>query len=102
MKPLARRKPLLSLVRPVPKSAQLTEQRTEVTPSTLKEFFTGWLEAVSTSQGITDWPQDRHRPVSRNDLIRLNRATVRESTTLRQWPPEAVQKFLTAEVIKRK
>ena len=102
MKPLARRKPLLSLVRPLPKSAELTEQRAEETPNTLKESFTGWLEAVGASQRVTDWPPDRRRPVSRNELIRLRRATVRESTTLRQWPAEVVQKFLTAEVIKPK
>ncbi len=86
----------------MPKLAEMNEHRAEVTPGTLQEFFSGWLEAVNTPNPIAEWPQDRRRPITRNDLIQLNRATVRESTTRRQWPPEVVRRFLTAEVIKRK
>jgi len=42
------------------------------------------------------------RSLSSRDVTRVNRATVRESSDHRHWPPEVVMTFLAAEVIKRR
>jgi hypothetical protein len=47
-------------------------------------------------------PFRAHTTLTSTDLIRVNRATVRESRAHRHWPQEVVQTFLAAEVIKRK
>ena len=81
----------------------------EVGSDSLKEFFGGWLDSVAPElsrdkplkiRGRT--PRYQKRSVSSTDMVRLNRATVRESSARRQWPPDAVAHFLAAEVIHTK
>ena len=73
----------------------------------LNDFFSGWLDSVAPqlspakpSKLRARKPSYRKLMVSSTDIVRLNRATVRESTELRQWPPDVVAQFLQAEVIR--
>ena len=73
----------------------------------LNDFFSGWLDSVAPQLSPAKSPKPRTRTpsyrklmVSSTDIVRLNRATVRESTALRQWPPDVVAQFLQAEVIR--
>ena len=97
MKQLARKQASLSLVPTTPEHNQPAK-----TSSSLNEFFDGWLTSVSPT------PQSQSRtvlvklPLSTTDIMRVNRATVRESREHRHWPPEVVQTFMRADVIKRK
>jgi len=75
--------------------------------ASLEEFFGGWLDSVApriSQQQAPATPRFRLRklPISTTDIVRVNRATVRESTAHRHWPPDVVAQFLTAEVITRK
>lgn len=81
----------------------------EVGSDSLNEFFSGWLDSVAPQLSKDKPPKIRartpgyqKRPVSSTDIVRLNRATVRESTARRQWPPDVVAQFLSAEVIRTK
>lgn len=104
MKQLARKSRHISLVQPV------TERESEppaATPS-LNEFFDGWLNSVSTKLVTPEAVRTRsskviygRQPLTSTDVTRVNRATVRESANHRHWPPEVVQTFMVAEVIKR-
>lgn len=75
----------------------------------LNDFFNGWLDSVAP-QLSRPKPSDlrlrkpgyRKLMVSSTDMVRVNRATVRESTAHRHWPPEVVAQFLQAEVIRTK
>ncbi|HKP46222.1 MAG TPA: hypothetical protein VJT50_06440 [Pyrinomonadaceae bacterium] len=79
---------------------------TSGTPS-LKDFFGGWLDSVApelskpTTSSRARGSGFKHS-ITANDMVRVNRATVRESSAHRHWPPDVVAQFLTAEVIKRK
>ena len=104
MKQAARKVPQLSIVR----SRSVPEEFLENSADSLQEFFSGWLDSVAPE--LAKEPQARipartsgyrRRLVSSTDIVRLNRATVRESTDHRHWPPEVVAQFLTAEVIRR-
>jgi hypothetical protein len=73
----------------------------------LNDFFSGWLDAVAPELSKAKPPKQRLRApayskllVSSTDLVRVNRATVRESAVHRHWPPEVVAQFLRAEVIR--
>ena len=105
MKQIARKTPQLSIVR----SGSMPEDSIKESADSLNEFFRGWLDSVAHE--IAERPQERvpahtsgyrGRRISSTDIVRLNRATVRESTDHRHWPPEVVAPFLTAEVITRK
>ncbi len=105
MKRTARKTPQLSTV----PSASAPEGRGQDSADSLKDFFGGWLDSVAPA--LAEGPQAkipsrtpgyRRRLVSSTDIVRLNRATVRESTDHRHWPPDVVAHFLTAEVITRK
>jgi hypothetical protein len=103
MSQAARKTHQFSIVRPVSKSANEASESAD----SLKEFFGGWLDSVApalSSQQSTQAPPVvyRQRPISKNEIVRVNRATVRESTDHRHWPAEIVAQFLTAEVITRK
>jgi hypothetical protein len=81
----------------------------EVAGDSLNEFFSGWLDSVAPelSRGKpaklrARTPRYRKLLVSLTDMVRVNRATVRESTAHRHWPPEVVAQFLQAEVIRTK
>ncbi|HKO41889.1 MAG TPA: hypothetical protein VJU84_01260 [Pyrinomonadaceae bacterium] len=97
MKQFARKQASLSLVPTTPEQNQPAK-----TASSFNEFFDGWLTSVSP----TPQPQSRtvlgKLPLSTTDIMRVNRATVRESREHRHWPPEVVQTFMQADVIKRK
>lgn len=90
------------------RSSSMPEDPAKESADSLKEFFSGWLDAVAPD--LTEGSQARirartsgyrRRRVSSTDIVRLNRATVRESTDHRQWPPEVVAQFLAAEVIRK-
>jgi hypothetical protein len=81
----------------------------EVGSDSLNEFFSGWLDSVAPELSGAKPPKVRarahryqKRPVSSTDIVHVNRATVRESTAHRHWPPEVVAQFLAAEVIRTK
>jgi len=105
MKQVARKTPQLSIVR----SGSMPEDSAKEPADSLNEFFSGWLDSVAPD--LAEEPQARNpartsgyrgRRISSTDIVRLNRATVRESTDHRHWPVEVVAQFLTAEVITRK
>ena len=97
------------------KQAALTSPEVSTVPSassheagaqSLNDFFSGWLNSVAPELSQTKPPKKRawaasYRKllVSSTDMVRVNRATVRESTDHRHWPPEVVAQFLQAEVI---
>ena len=98
MKQFARKQAPLSLVPTSPEQHQPAK-----TSSSLNEFFDGWLTSVNP----TPQPPSTSRvfgklPLSTTDVMRVNRATVRESREHRHWPPEVVLTFMGADVIKRK
>jgi hypothetical protein len=99
MKQAARRAPDHSIIPP----ASSPEEGSD----SLNDFFSGWLDSVASqlstakpSKLRTRTPTYRKLMVSSTDIVRLNRATVRESTELRQWPPDVVAQFLQADVIR--
>ncbi len=102
MKQLARKPSALSLVPAAPEPHETAQS------STLNDFFDGWL----TSVGATLEPSQPARPRTKTifskspltsaDVMRVIRATVRESAEHRHWPPDVVQTFMRADVIKRK
>ncbi|SRR6266699_1477652 len=105
MKQAARKTPQLSIGR----SSSIPEDSAKQSAHSLKEFLSEWLDSVAPE--LAEGPQARipartagyrRRLVSSTDIVRLKRATVRESTDHRHWPPEVVAQFLTAEVITRK
>ena len=105
MKQAARKTPQLSIVRP----RSRPEDSAKESADSLNEFFGGWLDSVAP--GLAERPHARiparssgyrGRLISSTDIVRLNRATVRESTDHRHWPTEVVAHFLNAKVITRK
>lgn len=73
----------------------------------LDDFFNGWRDSVAPQLSRAKPSNLRvRRPgylklmVSSTDMVRVNRATVRESSAHRHWPPEVVAQFLQAEVIR--
>ena len=82
----------------------------------LKESFDSWLSSVAPTLLHTPAPLQTPAPaessrsvterwrssLTARDVTRVNRATVRESSDHRHWPPEVVITFLAAEVIKRR
>src|ERR1041385_5399764 len=74
----------------------------------LHETFDGWLNSVAPrlmraparNNHETAWRWKR--ALGPTELTRLNRATIRESTAHRAWPPDVVNSFLAADVIKNK
>jgi hypothetical protein len=74
----------------------------------LKDFFGGWLDSMAPELSKSSSSSSRvptrgfKHSITANDMVRVNRATVRESSAHRHWPPDVVAQFLTAEVITRK
>jgi hypothetical protein len=90
----------------VPPKANSEEQASDSSAS-LKEFFSGWLDSVAPDLSAprpnkAQTSGYRQRPITTTEIVRVNRATVRESTDHRHWPADVVAQFLTAEVITRK
>ena len=79
----------------------------EAGAESLNDFFSGWLNSVAPELSQAK-PSEKHSRVatfrkllvSSTDMVRVNRATIRESTDHRHWPPEVVAQFLQAEVIR--
>lgn len=106
MKQFARKSGTLSIVRSyteaVPESC--SAQRAVA----LRESFDGWLNSVAPTLLEPKVSQDQprktdrsQRPLNAADILRVNRATIRESTAPRLWPPDVVLSFLVADVITR-
>jgi hypothetical protein len=74
---------------------------------TLKPSFHGWLHAVSpVPSGPLVAPAETADTqdillLTAEDFIRVTRATVRESETHRFWPRYVLEKFLTADVVRK-
>jgi len=104
MNQAARKTRQFSIVRP-----SNSEEQAADSSASLKEFFSGWLDSVAPdlsparpSKVSAQVSGYRQRPVTATDIVRVNRATVRESNSHRHWPPEVVAQFLAAEVIRNK
>jgi hypothetical protein len=101
MKQFARKLSALSLVPAAPEPHETAQ------PSSLNEFFDGWLTSVSSTFGTQPTRAQSKTifgkpPLTSTDVTRVLRATVRESSEHRHWPPDVVQTFMRADVIKRK
>jgi hypothetical protein len=97
MKQFARKQAPLSLVPTTPEPNQPAK-----TSSSLNEFFDGWLTSVSPTPQLQSARTVLGKlPLSTTDVVRVNRATVRESREHRHWPPDVVLTFMRADVIKR-
>src|ERR1051325_2141138 len=106
MKRSAQKSNTLSLV---PAEPQLPAAGVRSKSTVLQESFDSWLNLVAPTLLQTPAPKptqsvtERWRSsLSARDVTRVNRATVRESSDHRHWPPEVVTTFLAAEVIKRR
>lgn len=103
MNQAARKTRQFSIVRPVPQPADPAPEAT----ASLNDFFGGWLDSVAPRLSQQQSSPTRALPfqnlrISTTDIVRVNRATVREGTVHRHWPPDVVAQFLRAEVITRK
>ena len=105
MKQSTRKNRSLSLVTSLPVQPTSPQQaRAEA----LTESFDGWLNSVAPQlieppvNVKPEIPQPGRRSLSSTDILRVNRATIRESTAPRLWPPDVVLSFLAADVIKPK
>lgn len=102
----ARKSSPLSLVPPATRQANKPRDETAYS---LESYFDGWLESVKTLVAGTETTDDNspqpnygRSSLTSKDVMRVNRATVRESTAHRHWPSEVVLKFLAADVINKK
>ena len=105
MKRSAQKFKTLSLVQT---GARPYESDADIKSEVLRESFDSWLSSVAPSllqTPVAQTRQDSADPwrssLTSTDVTRVNRATVRESSDHRHWPPEVVVSFLAAEVIKR-
>ena len=106
MKRSAQKSKALSLVQ----SSKSYESDAADKSAVLRESFDSWLSSVAPTLVQTPVAQTRRdsaadpwrSSLSSRDVTRVNRATVRESSDHRHWPPEVVMTFLAAEVIKRR
>jgi|SRR6185503_13317579 len=103
MKQAARKTPQVSIL-PSQQEAQGPDSSDSLT-----EFFSGWLHSVApelSRETAAKIPVRARRipkySVSSTDIVRVNRATVRESTAHRHWPPDVVSQFLAADVIRKR
>jgi hypothetical protein len=106
MKQLARKFRPLSLVPPSADSNELSERPTQ---DSLEDHFEGWLSSVAPtvlSVGkLTQKPAaplHGDRPLTSVDILRVHRATVRESHDHRHWPADVVEKLMAAKIITRR
>src|SRR6266487_100680 len=106
MKQFARKSGTFSIVRS--STEAVPESCSEERAVALRGSFDGWLNSVAPtfvqSESSQDEPktaQGSRRILTATDILRVNRATIRESTAPRRWPPDVVLKFLAADVIKR-
>ena len=82
----------------------------EARATTLRERFDSWLHSINLTDPEAETPKEEpavvrsywRRSVTSTDMVRVHRATVRESKDHRHWPQDVVEKFLAADVIGRK
>jgi hypothetical protein len=92
----------------VPCGSGTGESCSDERAAALRDSFEGWLNSVAptlqpkTFQVGPAKVRHTRRPLTSMDIVRVNRATIRESSVPRAWPPDVVLSFLAAEVIKRK
>lgn len=103
MKQSTRKNSSLSLVTSLP---EVTQSPQAEKTAELKDSFDGWLNSVAPTlidppvrEKSEAAPRGR-RSLSSTDILRVNRATIRESDVPRHWPPDVVLTFLAADVIK--
>ena len=81
-------------------------QTPEVSTSSIRESFDGWLQSVvrtspktlrSVTRQLSKLPK-----LTAWDVTRVNHVTIREGESHCIWPPAVVQFFQTAEVITEK
>lgn len=106
MKQSTRKSNGLSLVTATYESRELPQLGPE-RGEELTESFDGWLSSVAPTL-VQSTPKEKRetsvpgrRSLSSVDVVRVNRATIRESSIPRHWPPDVVLSFLAADVIKR-
>jgi hypothetical protein len=106
MKQFARKSGTFSIVRS--STEAVPEPCSEERAVALRGSFDGWLNSVAPtfvqSESSPDEPKTAYRSrriLTATDILRVNRATIRESTAPRLWPPDVVLRFLAADVIKR-
>lgn len=63
---------------------------------TLDRSFYGWLADSGPRRA-----EHYYRPLTTDDFVQVELATVREGKAHRHWPREVVEKFLAAEIIGR-
>ena len=103
MKQSTRKNSSLSLVTSQP---EVTLSAQAEKAAELKDSFDGWLNSVAPTliePHLKEKPEATpkgRRSLSSTDILRVNRATIRESSVPRHWPPDVVLTFLAAEVIK--
>jgi hypothetical protein len=103
MKQRTRENSILALVGPADPGQAMAEGRAEA----LKKSFDGWVDSVAPNllqSAVDEQPvtsKRTRRSLTYNDVLHVNRATIRESNSPRHWPPDVVLSFLAAEVIKR-
>ena len=96
---------MLSIVRSP--TQPVAESCSEEHAVALRESFADWLNSVvptMQSKSFPDQPKEAYRgqrPLTATDVINVNRATIREGTAHRPWPPDVVLRFLAAPVITR-
>ena len=106
MKQVARKSDTFSIVRS--STEAVAKSCSEERAVALRESFDGWLNSVAQtllepkpSQDELKTTHHSRPPLSATDILRVKRATIRESSAPRLWPPDVVLKFLAADVIKR-
>jgi hypothetical protein len=92
----------------VPGGSDTGESCSDERAAALRDSFEGWLNSVAPTlqpKALQMGParvRSTRRPLTSMDIVRVNRATIRESSAPRAWPPDVVLSFLAADVIKRK
>ena len=92
----------------VPSLAEQARAVQEGRSAALQQSFDGRLNPVAPSLlPKQDPPKEKpeiftpgRRSLTTKDIIRVNRATIRESSVPRHWPPDVVLSFIAADVIK--
>lgn len=75
--------------------SQMLGERFQMNSYVLDRSFYGWLAEVP--QGS----QQYFPPITTEDFVQVELATIREGHNHRRWPREVLEKFLAADVIGR-
>ena len=85
-------------MRVVQKQGRTLSVHSRAASSSLKDSLDGWLESVSP-RSSSRVVRPRIAILTGDDFMRVSNATVREGGSHCIWPPEVLEKILTAEVI---